>query len=245
MYPAACRPAAGQPGHAARRDRGVGEKVFGAARQSTGYVKVVKVSQGRYAATGAGHAAGEVARGTITAEHSRHGDQCRFSRDHLSLLPPRTRHQQGCGRIQAGSKSCSCCQSRSAFAWASYASSPWITWISTRGVIQGWRSASRTRRCRDPEVEALAHRVQVRCGRARGVQEAPAIEWLAAGHRRAGQQPRFHNTHATGTAHACRGDRPEALTLLNWRDARVRIAEPGPASCIHVDSGAKSGAVVT
>jgi hypothetical protein len=38
---------------------------------------------------------------------------------------------------------------------------------------------------------------------------------------------------------AVRGDHSEALTLLNWPDALVRIAGPGPACHIQADSGAK------
>jgi hypothetical protein len=38
---------------------------------------------------------------------------------------------------------------------------------------------------------------------------------------------------------ARRGDHSEALTLLNWPDAFVRIAGPGPACYIQADSDAK------
>jgi hypothetical protein len=38
---------------------------------------------------------------------------------------------------------------------------------------------------------------------------------------------------------ACRGDHPEALTLLTWPYLAVRITERGPVSFIQVGSGAR------
>ena len=47
-----------------------------------------------------------------------------------------------------------------------------------------------------------------------------------------------------GLRNARRGYHLEALTLLNWPDARVHVAEPGPASCIQTESAPESGTVV-
>jgi hypothetical protein len=63
------------------------------------------------------------------------------------------------------------------------------------------------------------------------------VRWLLAspGNRTLFSRQRIRS----GLRSARRGDHSEALTLLNWPDALVRIAGPGPACHIQADSGAK------
>ena len=119
----------GQPGHPSRAmtEEQASKVLKAASGQPTGFVKVVKVSQGKYAATHAATESGELACGTWTRLGTPVTEigtdlattTCRFCRAELGL--------DADADEAGGSKRCSCCRSRSACALASCASSPGIT----------------------------------------------------------------------------------------------------------------------
>jgi len=123
----------GRPGHPSRAmtEEQASRVLKAAGGQATGFIKVVKVSQGKYAATHAATETGELACGTWTrlgapiteiGTISPRPPAASAARNSVSM-PTRTK--------AGGSKRCSCCRSRSACAPANCASSPGITWIST------------------------------------------------------------------------------------------------------------------
>ena len=108
----------GQPGHPSRAmcEEQAAKVLRAASGQATGYVNVVKVSSGRYAATHAATETGELACGTWTRLKSSvtnvgtdlRATTCRYTGPNSAWMTRPTR--------AAGSKRCSCCRSRSASA---------------------------------------------------------------------------------------------------------------------------------
>ena len=123
----------GQPGHPLRAmtEEQANKVLKAAGGQPTGFVKVVKVSQGKYAATHAATEAGELACGTWTRlgfPQRRQGP--------ISPRPPagsvaRNSDSMPTRTKAGGSKRCSCYRSPSACVLANCASSPGITSTST------------------------------------------------------------------------------------------------------------------
>ena len=112
---------------------------------------------------------------------SRHGDRHRPSRDHLPVLPRELGLDDDTDDT-AGSKRCSCCRSRSAFARASCASSPGITLTSTtqsstcgarRAVPATSRRRSRSARSCSPSAPSPRSRRTGSARRPNGWPRAP------------------------------------------------------------------------
>ena len=149
----------GQPGHPSRAmtEEQASKVLKAASGQPTGFVKVVKVSQGKYAATHAATETGELACGTWTrlgAPVTEIGTD--LATTTCRVLPRAARHSTTTRTLPAGSKRCSCCRSRSACARANCASSPGITSTSTTGssTCGGRRAGPATSRRRSPSARS-------------------------------------------------------------------------------------------
>ena len=182
----------GQPGHPSRAmtEEQATKVLRAASGQATGFVKVVKVSQGKYAATHAATETGELACGTWTrlgAPVTEIGTDlaattCRFCREQLGLdddtdtarrlealfvlsitlgLRPGELRKLGWDHVDLGN-----------------------------GVIHVWRSASRTGDVKTPKSKRSLDAPQARHRRAPGAQEAPGRRTAGRWRRVAGQQPR-------------------------------------------------------
>ena len=183
----------GQPGHPSRAmtEEQASKVLQAASGQPTGFVKVVKVSQGKYAATHAATETGELACGTWTrlgAPVTEIGTDlatttCRFCRAELGLDADADERR----RLEA------------LFVLS-------ITLGLRPGELRklSWDHVDLDnaghprvavgepdRRRQDPEVEALARAPQARRRRAPGPQEAPGGRTAGRGRRLAGQQPRL------------------------------------------------------
>ena len=182
----------GQPGHPSRAmsEEQAGKVLRAASGQATGYVKVVKVSSGRYAATHAATETGELACGTWTrlkAPVTEVGTDldattCRFCRAQLGLDDETDATRQARSAVRAVA------HARPPSRGAAQAL------LGSRGPRQGRRPrvavGQPDRRRQDAEVQALPRPAQARRHRAHGAPEAPGRGTARRGRRLARQQPR-------------------------------------------------------
>ena len=182
----------GRPGHPSRAmsEEQAGKVLKAASGQATGYVKVVKVSRGRYAATHAATEAGELACGTWTRRKAAVTEvgtdlaatTCRFCRAELGLDDRHRRERQARSAVRAVA------HARPSSRRAAQAL------LGSRGPRQGSHPrvavGEPDRGRQDAEVEALPRPAQARRGRADGAPEAPGRGTARRRRRLARQQPR-------------------------------------------------------
>ena len=182
----------GQPGHPSRAmtEEQASKVLQAASGQPTGFVKVVKVSQGKYAATHAATETGELACGTWTRLETPVTEidtdlaktTCRFCRAELGLDADANANR----RLEALFVLSITLGLRP----GELRKLSWDHVDLDNAVVHVWRSASRTGDVKTAEVEALARAPQARRRRAPDAQEAPGRRTASRWHRVAGQQPR-------------------------------------------------------